>query len=355
LRPCRARITFAGAAADPRFSQSFGSRIINLRQLRYFVKTFETGSITKASEQLLVAQPALGLQIRQLEQDLDVPLLVRHSRGVSPTAAGRHLYQRAIQILDLVDQARAEVKAAASNEREPVVLGLTNGITALLGHQVLRDAQTALPSLHVSLVEEMSSVLIDAVDRGEIDVALAYDATDRATYERIPLMDEEVVFVRASAEDRQPGPISFTSILDLPLVLPNERDVIRSRMQAIADQLKLPLRIGYEVSSIAMLKRLVADGGVATVMPYASVREEVEAGLLHIRRIIEPVPKRRLYLLRSIRRGPLVRDGELLDFLQTAVTHFIDKLGDLAEPLPALQRPLSNLAARIDGDTAHRA
>src|SRR5690606_8737034 len=129
------------------------------------------------------------------------------------------------------------------------------------------------------------SVLIDAVGRGEVDVALAYDAPERSSYRRIALLEEEGVYVRAAAEDSEPGPISFTSILDMPLVLPNERDVIRSRMQAFADQLKLSMRIGYEVSSIAMLKRLVADGGVASVMPYASVRDEVEAGILHIRRI----------------------------------------------------------------------
>lgn len=123
------------------------------------------------------------------------------------------------------------------------------------------------------------------------------DAPERPSYRRLPLLNEEVVYVRAGSEDSAPGPISFTSILDLPLALPNERDVIRVRMQTIADQMKLSMQIGYEVSSIAMLKGLVADGGVATVMPFASVRDEFGKGILHICRIIEPVPVRRLYLL----------------------------------------------------------
>lgn len=301
---------------------------------------------------MLVAQPAVGLQIRQLEEELGVPLFIRHARGVSPTAAGRQLYQRALQILDLVTLAVSEVKTTASNERAPFVVGLTNGIMSLLGHQVLFDAETELPHLHVSLVEEMSSVLIDAIDRGEIDAALAYDAPESPNYRRIPLLEEEVVYVRAGTEDREPGPISFTSILDLALVLPNERDVIRSRLQTIADQMKLSMRIGYEVSSIAMLKRLVADGGVASVMPYASVREEVESGLLHIRRIIEPVPLRRLYLLHSTHRGPMVNDGDLFDILQAALSCFTEALGELVRPLPALTRPLSDLATRFDEDKA---
>lgn len=316
------------------------------------MKTFEAESISRASEELFVAQPAVGLQIRQLEEDLGVPLFVRHARGVSPTAAGRQLYQRAVQILDLVALARSEVVATASNERVPFVLGLTNGLMSLLGHKMLMQAQTGLPRVHVSLVEEMSNVLIDAIDRGEVDVALAYDAPESASYRRIPLLEEEVVYVRAAKEDREPGPISFTSVLDIDLVLPNVRDVIRSRMQNIADEMNLTMRIGYEVSSIAMLKRLVADGGVATVMPYASVREEVESGVLHFRRIIEPVPLRRLYILHNRRRGLMGQDGDVLDVLQAELARFMETLGDLARPLPALSGPLSALAERLDEEEA---
>ena len=68
---------------------------MNLRQLRYFVSVVETGSMTRAAEQLHVAQTALGMQIRQIEEDLGVALLVRHSRGVEPTKAGRLLHERA--------------------------------------------------------------------------------------------------------------------------------------------------------------------------------------------------------------------------------------------------------------------
>ena len=62
---------------------------MNLRQLRYFVSVVEAGNMTRAAEQLHVAQTALGMQIRQIEEDLGVALLVRHSRGVEPTKAGR--------------------------------------------------------------------------------------------------------------------------------------------------------------------------------------------------------------------------------------------------------------------------
>jgi hypothetical protein len=69
---------------------------MNLRQLKYFVSVVEAGNMTRAAEQLHVAQTALGMQIRQIEEDLGVALLVRHSRGVEPTEAGSFLHGRAL-------------------------------------------------------------------------------------------------------------------------------------------------------------------------------------------------------------------------------------------------------------------
>lgn len=274
-----------------------------------------------------------------------MPLLIRHSRGVSPTDAGEQLYTRALEILELVERTRAEVSISGKAERENIVLGLTNGTSALIGANLIRKAHAALPKVHLSLVEEMSNVLVDALDRGEIDVALAYDVPDKPGLLRIPLIEEEVVFVEVASDDNDPRPIAFSSVLAMPLVLPNERDVIRARMQTLADQLALPLRIGYEVSSISMLKRLVADGGSVSVMPYASVLDDLNAGRLWSRRIIDPTPRRTLYLVRSLRRGRFVYEDEFLDYLQCEFREFIGVLGDLVATLPAMDTQLSQTMA----------
>ena len=84
---------------------------MNLRQLKYFVEVVEAGNMTRAAEQLHVAQTALGMQIRQLEEDLGVALLVRHSRGVEPTKAGSLLHTRAVSILKEVEETRKDVRA----------------------------------------------------------------------------------------------------------------------------------------------------------------------------------------------------------------------------------------------------
>lgn len=276
-----------------------------------------------------------------------MPLLIRHSRGVSPTEAGQRLYVRALEILELVERTRSELSLADGGERENIVLGLTNGTTALIGKQLIRDADAVLPKMQISLVEEMSSVLVDALDRGEVDIALAYDVPDKPGFLRVPLIEEEVVFVHSATDINDPRPITFSSVLSMPLVLPNERDVIRARLQAIANEIALPLRIGYEVSSIGMLKRLVADGGSASVMPYASVLDDVKVGLLRYRRIVDPTPKRILYLVRSTRSSRFIQEDEFVDFLQVGVRSFISALGDLAIALPAMDTLISETMRRL--------
>src|SRR3546814_4180369 len=84
---------------------------MDLRQLRTFLHVAELGSLGRAAERLRVAQPALGRQIRLLEEELGVPLFTRHGRGMAPTPAGRILLDRASAILRLVADTRAEVSA----------------------------------------------------------------------------------------------------------------------------------------------------------------------------------------------------------------------------------------------------
>ncbi|MGO4287365.1 LysR family transcriptional regulator, partial [Bosea sp. TAB14] len=108
--------------------------------------------MTKAAEQLNVAQPALGLQIRQLEQDLQTELLLRHSRGVVLTQAGELLLERARRILQEVEDAKRDVRALAGNDQEMLTMGLTPSIMLQIGPDLLIDAKNGMPSVSLSLV-----------------------------------------------------------------------------------------------------------------------------------------------------------------------------------------------------------
>ncbi len=317
-----------------------GGTAINLRQLRYFAKIVEVGNITRAAEQLYVAQPALGLQIRTLEQDLGVTLLVRHSRGVTPTKAGQVLYERACEILRAVQDARKEVAGFAGQGQEQVVLGLTPGVMNLLGQELLVSARDALPNVNLSLIEEMSYILVDALEREEIDLAFAYSVAERPGLVRIPIIDEELLLV--TAPDGKPNddtPVPFAEALKHPLALAKDRDSLRSVLVSVAEGQALVPNVAFEASSIAVMKNLVASGVAASVMPYGSAINEMRRGTLKGCRIENPSVKRTLYLVRSTRRAGFKHEPELLEFVRAAMLRFADMLGPLARKLPSLETP----------------
>src|SRR5215203_2903171 len=98
---------------------------MDLRQIRYFVAVATSGSFTAASHSLRVSQPALGLQVKQLEEQLGVRLLDRHSRGVTLTKAGSVFHRHAVTILESLERAEAALFPFKGGQRTDVLIGVT--------------------------------------------------------------------------------------------------------------------------------------------------------------------------------------------------------------------------------------
>jgi LysR family nitrogen assimilation transcriptional regulator len=314
--------------------RSVQEAIINLRQLRYFVRIVEAGSITRAAHRLYVAQPALGSQMRLLEEELGVTLLERHSRGIRTTPAGDLLYQRALPILQNLESARQDVMALGGVQPESLVLGVTPGIANVLGSGLLMHAREAVPSVHLSLVEEMSYALADAVERGDIDLALGYEASDRPGLRCLELLREELLFVVSrQAYPGMPGlgeaSITLAQAVSHPLVLAEGRDPLRKLVEAQARSLGCPFNLVFEASSISTMKAIVAQGGAASIQPRGTVIAELRSGEFEMRRIVDPVMCRVMYLIEHAGRRPLRAEKAVRRFIAAMVDRFVLEQGDL--------------------------
>jgi LysR family nitrogen assimilation transcriptional regulator len=312
--------------------------IMNLRQLRYFTQTVEAGNITRAAEQLYVAQPALGLQIRQLEEELGVPLLIRHSRGVTATEAGKLLCERAQEVLKRVEQIKLEVMALAGTSAESITLGLTPGLGKLFGAGLMVRVRDDMQGVALSVVEEMSYVLIDAVERDEVHIALAYEVGEKPGLARVPLFDEELLYVTSDSSDT--GPISLSEILSRPLALAGERDHVYQLVMQAGRELGIEPVIGFEASSVGIMKSLVIEGSAVSVMPYGSVIEELQRGEITGRRIEGGQLVRTLYLIHSSRRAPLIHEEDLVELIKLQIRGALRKVKPMVNPR-------EGLAARI--------
>lgn len=299
----------------------------------------EAGNITRAAELLYVAQPALGMQIRQLEQELEVTLLKRHSRGVSPTRAGQILYERACEMLRLMEESEREVRAAGRQEREGIVLGLTNGFANVVGRELISRARQQLPEVNLSLVEERSLVLVEGLERHEIDIALAYEVHERPSVTRVPLVEEETLFVCKPdhGEQGQEASIDFSELARYQLAMPGPRDGVRQQVLATAKRLALELHVTLDVSSISVMKSMVSAGDACAVMPYGNVVAELERGTILGRRIVNPPLKRTLYLVRSRQRAAFTYETRLLQLVTDVARLFAQRLGPMATALEALE------------------
>lgn len=300
---------------------------INLRQLHYFVKVVEAGNITHAAEQLHLAQTALGIQIRNLEDALQVKLLERHSRGVSTTEAGALLYERAIEVFEQIDAIEKEVIALGSHKKSTISLGATPSIMRLIGSELILDAREKLPNVALRVVEELSFVLVDALQRGEIDFALAYEIEALPGVKRTPLVEENLLHISAPGA-RPPGTeISLKDAVSGPLALTSTRDAVARTLQHVTSRLSIPLNVAIEVQSMQAIRTLVARGEVESIVPYGMALDGLETRAIEARRIIEPRLTRTLFLVTSARRGRMAHDAPFVAFLHSVAERLAEKIG----------------------------
>lgn len=143
---------------------------MDLRQLRYFIAVARERNFTRAAEQLHIAQPPLSRQIQLLEEELGVPLLIRHSRPVQMTDAGRLFYEQAMQVLGRVEQMQAATRRVGLHQRSVLSIGfvastLYGGLPTLM-----RKLRAHAPELDIQVVELMSVQQIEALKEGRIDI-----------------------------------------------------------------------------------------------------------------------------------------------------------------------------------------
>ena len=239
------------------------------------------------------------MQIRNLEEELGVPLLKRHSRGVEPTVAGEVLQRHALDILARVEAAKVDVKTAAGKDRIHINFGVTPSIMRLVGAEILVDAKEELPEISLRLVEEFSFMLQHALERDELHYALTYNTPNEQWFVRTPLLEEDLMFVTSPDQANGRGTITFAEAARTELALANRQDVVYHLVHDEANRLGLPVNVAYEVQSVRAIKNLVAKGAATSILPHGAMVEEVRRGLLVPHLIERPRITRTLFLVRQ--------------------------------------------------------
>ncbi len=145
---------------------------MELRHLRYFVAVAETENVTRAAAKLRIAQPAVSRQIRDLEEELGVPLLERQAKSVRLTDAGRLFLEEARAVLERADAAVEKVRAAGQRARGELQVGYAPSLTSRILPRALRRMQADFPLVRVLLHDLSSEEMLAQIREGRLHVAL---------------------------------------------------------------------------------------------------------------------------------------------------------------------------------------
>lgn len=291
---------------------------MDLKQLRFFCGVVDAGSFTKAADQLNIAQPALGLQIRHLEEELGVTLLIRHSRGVKPTEPGQRLLREARKLLQEARRIRTELTEFGGQPRGRIGVGLTPTVTLGLAAILVQACRDRHPGIVLHLVEGLSEWLMEWVEGDQLDLVLTYNRTATKAIAVEPLVEERL-FLIGPPDAGPDGPVTFAEVAALPLVLPSDPMGLRAIAEETAESQGLELRLVCEADSVPAMKDLVRHGLGRTILPLGAVKPELETGLLVARPIVEPQLTRRLYLATPAGRPPTKATDAVLAEIRGAV------------------------------------
>jgi DNA-binding transcriptional LysR family regulator len=261
----------------------FAMRRLNLDHLHAFGEVVATGGFSAAAQRLNLTQPAVSLQIRQLEQRLGVALIERAGRRAAPTAAGRDLLTHMQAIDGAVAGATEAMAAHASGIAGRVRLGTGATACIYLLPSVLRRLRRRFPRLEIVVSTGNTPDMLRAIEENAIDLGLVTLPAAGRALQVTPLIEDEMVAIAAAEDRRLPTKVTPAALAQAPVVLyepgANTRRVVDDWFLAAGHSLKPAMQLG----SVEAIKQLVGAGLGLGLLPRMAVASWAGRGPLIVR------------------------------------------------------------------------
>jgi len=257
---------------------------MDLRQLRYFVGIVQAGSLSRAADQLHIAQSAISHHLASLESELDRQLVMRGPKGVQLTEAGSVLYRHAEAILRHVEFAKQDAKSTLNVPSGHVSVGFPPAVTVVLGYELLARMRTLYPQILLELSETRNSLLRDRLVNGQLDIAMLFEGQAERGLVVEPLLEEELFYVTA---DPDPSPIRIADAAQLPLLLPGPGTAIQRATQEAFKKHELTVRPVAEIDALSPLRRAIAAGIGNSILSWSGLYHGDDGPTLNYRRFAD--------------------------------------------------------------------
>jgi DNA-binding transcriptional LysR family regulator len=255
---------------------------MEIGQLRALQAIAETGTFTAAAERVHVSQAAISMRIRQLEQEIGLPLFTRASHQCLLTHAGEVLLERAQRILREHDAAREEMAELAGATRGRLRLG-TSSTTFSSGPlpALLKELRALHPQAEVTVGSGTSEALVRQILAGEIDLAFVSMPVEARGVQTELLLEDELIAIAAPDHPlARKGVISAFALAGEPLILGERGGNTRRLIDEFFAEVGLKPKVVMELSRLAAIKRMAEAGLGVGIVPVQSASEEIKAGRL---------------------------------------------------------------------------
>jgi LysR family hydrogen peroxide-inducible transcriptional activator len=290
-----------------------------------------------------VTQPALSMQVRELEREIGTELVERRAGDIALTETGLEVARRAEHILtatrDLIDFARHRDTLSGK-----LRLGIIPTLAPYILPRVLPELQAAYPALRLDVRETQTKTLVDELVGGELDTVMLALPVDGADVETVRLFDDPFLLALA-ADEPQParGRVAVGDIDQRRLILLEEGHCLRDQALAFCGGPGGDAPTGLGATSLATVMQMVANGYGVTLLPAVAAGVEVRDSRVKLLRFVAPEPTRTIGLAWR-RTSPRKRDFAALGEIVTSALHPSRRADAIAKNLRG-ERPRRRAAA----------
>ena len=281
-------------------------RDLRLDQLQTFLDVIELGTFSAAAERLQLSQPAVSIQVRQLEKSLGVRLIERVGKRATPTAAGKELINHAQRIQEAVTSARDGMAMHASGALGRVRIGTGATACIYLLPPILQDLRRRFPTLEITITTGNTADVLKALEENSLDVGLVTLPAAGRMFEVTSVIDDAFVAIAAADNDPLPNEVTPDVLAKRPVLLYEAGGNTRRIVDEWFARAGVTMTPVMDLGSVEAIKELVGAGLGWAVLPGTAIRKTGERVPL-VARPLSPKLHRKLALV--IRRDKILTKG----------------------------------------------
>lgn len=290
---------------------------LTLKQLRYFEALARHGHFGRAADTCAISQPALSMQIKELEESVGTALFERGAREVRLTGFGEEFLNRASEILRKVDELTDLARAARSTLSGRLRMGIIPTIAPYLLPSIIGLMAQRHADVDVHVRETVTPKLLQELLDGRLDTAIVALPVSEPSLAEVALFQESFVLVRPGSDANKPAP-SREMLREMRLLLLEEGHCFRDQALSFCEMQSSTPRELLDGSSLTTLVQMVGAGIGVTLIPEMAVPVETRSSSVCVSRFRDPQPSRTIGMVWR-KTSPLAKQlTEVADIVRTA-------------------------------------